>query len=155
MNEPLPIMLSGYGSEVKNTYARIKGPIYTSIPWAMLTPHEAQAQRNHSQTLQRLAERGGLAPCEAVAILEDRPWRQMKLQQAYADLAAHVAAFSRPPDVDLLAKAIAAYADHMESESYGVVDDDHTSGRLDGYRDVSERLREILSENASTDAAST
>lgn len=44
-----------------------------SIPWDMLQPHEAQAIRNHgSQTLARLAERGGLAPMEAICILTDR-----------------------------------------------------------------------------------
>lgn len=52
------------------------------IPWVVIAPHERQAQANHSQTLQRLAERGGLAPCEAVAVLEDRPWREMKQQDA-------------------------------------------------------------------------
>lgn len=45
-----------------------------SIPWAMIAPHEAQAQANHSQTLERLAERGGLCPSEAVAVLQGREW---------------------------------------------------------------------------------
>lgn len=49
------------------------GPM--GIPWAMIAPHEAQAQRNHDQTLQRLYERGGLCACEACAVLEDRAWR--------------------------------------------------------------------------------
>ena len=47
------------------------------IPWDVITPHEQQAQRNHDQTLKQLAKRGGLSPSEAVAILEDRPWRLM------------------------------------------------------------------------------
>lgn len=41
----------------------------------MITPHEDQAQRNHSQTLKRLAERGGLCPEEMLAVLEDRDYR--------------------------------------------------------------------------------
>lgn len=45
-----------------------------SIPWAMIEPHEAQAKRNHSQTLQRLNERGGCAPNEIYAIMHDRDW---------------------------------------------------------------------------------
>jgi hypothetical protein len=49
-----------------------------TLPWALIAPHEAQAKVNHSQTLKRLAERGGLAPCEAVAVLEDRPWVPMR-----------------------------------------------------------------------------
>lgn len=46
------------------------------ILWAMIAPHEAQAQRNHYQTLRRLHARGGLSWCEALAVLEDRPWRE-------------------------------------------------------------------------------
>jgi hypothetical protein len=49
----------------------------SSIPWAVIAPHEEQARRNHGQTLQRLAERGGLSPAEAVAVLTDQPWRSM------------------------------------------------------------------------------
>lgn len=48
------------------------------IPWSLLTPHEAQALQNHDQTLEELAKRGGLAPCEAVAVIEDREWSPMK-----------------------------------------------------------------------------
>ena len=46
-----------------------------AIPWEIIASHEAQAHRNHGQTLQRLAERGGLSPCEAVAIIEDKDYR--------------------------------------------------------------------------------
>jgi len=43
------------------------------FPWDIILPHEAQAQKNHGgQTLQQLAERGGLNVCEVVAVLEDR-----------------------------------------------------------------------------------
>lgn len=46
-----------------------------SIPWRMILPHEAQAQANHSgQTLERLAERGGLSPEETLAVLDDVPF---------------------------------------------------------------------------------
>jgi hypothetical protein len=40
------------------------------IPWAMLAPHEGQALRNHGQTLDQLAGRGGLAVNEIVAIIQ-------------------------------------------------------------------------------------
>lgn len=54
--------------------ATIKFPIMHSamIPWEVLEPHEQQAIINHGQTLQRLAERGGLSWGEAAAILDDR-----------------------------------------------------------------------------------
>lgn len=35
-----------------------------SVPWAFAETFRKQAQRNHSQTLERLAERGGLSPDE-------------------------------------------------------------------------------------------
>lgn len=47
----------------------------SGIPWKMIACHERQAARNHGQTLQRLHDRGGLSWCEALAILQDRPWR--------------------------------------------------------------------------------
>jgi hypothetical protein len=49
-----------------------------TIPWALIAPHERQALQNHgNQSLEKLASRGGLGCCEAVAILEDRQWRAM------------------------------------------------------------------------------
>jgi hypothetical protein len=47
-----------------------------SLPLEMLAGHAAQIEANHHQSLERLAQRGGLDWCEALAILEDRPWRQ-------------------------------------------------------------------------------
>lgn len=44
------------------------------IPWKIIAPHEAQAQKNHQQSLARLAERGGLDPNEALCIILDKPW---------------------------------------------------------------------------------
>lgn len=51
----------------------IMGSILMSeIPFAMISPHEAQAQANHGQTLTRLADRGGLSPSEALSILDNK-----------------------------------------------------------------------------------
>ncbi len=52
-------------------------PELLPIPWTVMDPHEPQAMANHSQTLLRLAERGGLDPAEAVAVLEDRRYHHM------------------------------------------------------------------------------
>lgn len=90
-----PIMFPGYRSELYDALRKIKGPIYSSIPWAMIAAHERQAQHNHSQTVSRLAERGGLSACEAVAVLQDRDYRRMTDQSAYATLAELVAAWNR------------------------------------------------------------
>ena len=41
-----------------------------AIPWSMLEPHVEQIKYNHDQTLECLAERGGLSPYEAVCAIE-------------------------------------------------------------------------------------
>lgn len=51
------------------------------IPWTLL--NERRAEINHSQTLERLAQRGGLAPCEVAAIILDREWVRMGDQEAW------------------------------------------------------------------------
>lgn len=48
--------------------------LLSEIPFAMLVPHERQALSNHGQTLERLAQRGGLGVSEAIDILEGRRW---------------------------------------------------------------------------------
>lgn len=52
--------------------------LMSEIPFAMIEPHEAQALRNHGQTLERLAQRGGLAASEAVAIMKGLRWGAVK-----------------------------------------------------------------------------
>jgi hypothetical protein len=48
-----------------------------TIPWDLIAPHERQAKKNHSQSLERLNERGGLSIHELYAVLNDLPWRQV------------------------------------------------------------------------------
>lgn len=45
------------------------------IPMAALLPHEKQAIKNHGQSLERLAQRGGINVSEAVAIIEGVCWK--------------------------------------------------------------------------------
>jgi len=83
-----PIMLEGYGEGSR-----------TGIPWAVIEGHERQAQENHGrQSLAHLASRGGLSPCEAVAVLEDRRWQRMTEADALAQLTALVAAHESDND---------------------------------------------------------
>ncbi len=51
----------------------MRGP---GVPWSLIAPYEAQAQRNHSQTLKRLAERGGLSICEAMAVMSSAEYEK-------------------------------------------------------------------------------
>lgn len=43
------------------------------IPWRVIALHENSARRNHGQSLERLQQRGGLTPREALAVLMDAP----------------------------------------------------------------------------------
>ena len=47
------------------------------VPWNLVAAHEDQAITNHGQTVQRLAERGGMSPLELVAVLTDRCWSKL------------------------------------------------------------------------------
>lgn len=51
------------------------------IPWRVIAPHEEQAQRNHSQSLKRLAERGGLCWSEAWGVLTGVGWSRLPRNQ--------------------------------------------------------------------------
>jgi len=53
------------------------------VPLAIVLQHERQAKKNHSQTVQRLAERGGLSASELAAVLDDRDWRAMPEHEAW------------------------------------------------------------------------
>lgn len=67
MNERMfPVLDGGHHAE----YRRLGMP--REVPWRLLAPHEEQAKRNHNQTLERLAERGGLGPVEMRAIVEGK-----------------------------------------------------------------------------------
>jgi len=47
-----------------------------SIPWEAISADEQQARTNHGQSLDALAQRGGLSPYELLAVLFDHPfWR--------------------------------------------------------------------------------
>lgn len=50
-----------------------------SVPWELVSGHEAQAVTNHGQSLETLARRGGLHPVELYLVCHDKPlrdWRQ-------------------------------------------------------------------------------
>lgn len=58
----------------------IRGQSFAPVSWALMARHEVTAQRNHDgQTLERLAQRGGLDPCEALAVVLDLPWEAVRL----------------------------------------------------------------------------
>lgn len=48
------------------------------VPWDFVADHRERCLKNHGQTPERLAERGGLAPCEMVAVILERRWTNME-----------------------------------------------------------------------------
>lgn len=40
------------------------------VPWSLLAPHEENARHVHDQTLERLAERGGMGVSEIVQVVD-------------------------------------------------------------------------------------
>lgn len=53
---------------------RTKTAYPCGFPHALIEPHDEQAQKNHSQTLERLSQRGGLSPLEIWCIVHDKRW---------------------------------------------------------------------------------
>ena len=53
-----------------------------TIPWKSIAPHEKQALINHGQSLEKLASRGGLSWCEALAVLQDSKFIEMPEEEA-------------------------------------------------------------------------
>lgn len=72
-------------------YRKIGMPRF--VPWDFLEPHAEWAKINHDQTLERLAERGGLGADEMLAIVEHRKWRRMTVEEQYAGLTAALLAY--------------------------------------------------------------
>lgn len=61
---------------------------HLAIPFYVL--NEQRAQTNHGQSLERLADRGGLGPFEALAIMEDRKLTFMKDELAIKAILANL-----------------------------------------------------------------
>ncbi len=83
MTATFPIMDPFHYRQARRNDPTLPAPI-VSIPLAMIVPHERQARRNHNQTLDRLAPRGGLSALEAVFVLADADWRPTGLTEAEA-----------------------------------------------------------------------
>lgn len=52
-----------------------------SVPWDAVEPHRKQAEKNHFQTLERLAGRSRLSWKELYYVLTDRPFQQVKYER--------------------------------------------------------------------------
>lgn len=64
----------------------LSGQLLRSMPLEMLVEHEKRAILNHGQSLKQLRERGGLAPVEALAILQNKGWDKLDPKTAEQEL---------------------------------------------------------------------
>lgn len=72
-----------------------------SIDYQLVEDHGGQAQRNHYQSVERLAQRGGLSWCELHAVLHDRAYQKMDQNTAIIECRAlearYLAVVDAPP----------------------------------------------------------
>lgn len=76
-------ILRPYGYREDREWSRRSWPV--SVPWSLLEPHRLQAEKNHGQSIERLAERGGLSPQEMWCVLNDFDlgrWKEVTLEAA-------------------------------------------------------------------------
>lgn len=52
------------------------------VPFSAIAPHAKQAYINHGQTLERLAERGGLSYAEFWFVMQDEDWDDRMIEYA-------------------------------------------------------------------------
>lgn len=79
-------------SELRRRFPILDGP---SVPWEYMEPHEAMAKKNHGQTLEQLAKRGGLGCAEAEMCAtgchaHGVDWDQQQLKGEWLARAEHV-----------------------------------------------------------------
>ena len=64
-----------------------------TVPLALVQAHARQAEANHYQSVERLAQRGGLSWAELAAVLDDRPFAKMTNDEAHEAVMRHVICF--------------------------------------------------------------
>lgn len=86
MRDYFPVLWTCHSKECAE-WTRLGCP--KSIPIELVEAHEAQVWKNHHQSSETLAERGGLDPKELLAVLTDRDYRKvmaMPMQDAIVGL---------------------------------------------------------------------
>lgn len=72
------------GVEKRKTFP-ILGGQGAKVDFQLVADHGKQAKTNHYQTVERLAERGGLSWCELFAVLNNRKWQKMDENDAIVE----------------------------------------------------------------------
>jgi hypothetical protein len=87
--------------EARRSFPILKGE-GAKIDYQLVSDHAEQVRSNHYQSVERLAERGGLSWCELYAVLHNRKWEKIDNNEAMiacrALEARYLAALSSRPD---------------------------------------------------------
>lgn len=78
MSEPMIVRYPILQGQTEEAYKAERAgiPYPRSVSWSLVQGHAAQAYWNHGQTLERLAERGGLCPLELWCVVHDKKWKE-------------------------------------------------------------------------------
>lgn len=126
-----------YGYTKAEIESREKGPL--SVPWRLLQPHERQALINHDQTLERLAQRGGLSLDEIVAVIRHRRHQRMDEDKAREAVLGYIDELKQIGEAQEKVRAADRIARIVEVPSYS-----------DGLRKAADLLeQEILADRPS------
>lgn len=131
-----------------------------SVPWDFVARHDQQCRRNHDQTAERLAERGGLGVLEMCAVVLGKRYREVKellltelgalpmLQKLLEEYAAEMGAPPPVTDADHWAKR--ASEEFVRARDLAFTDQhaaQRHAGMLDAFREVEAHYRKAASTN--------
>jgi hypothetical protein len=95
-----------------------------SIPWRFIEPHGRQVKRNHYQTLEQLAERGGLSHGEIYMVMTDQDWKTGLSKESYQQIElkgkqmVNNLTSAEAEIADLQSRLLAAEAERDEANSF-------------------------------------
>lgn len=92
MRDTFPILPPSPSDVTRLVAAGIAQP--KGVPWDMLAPHAERMAKNHGgQSMETIADRGGLDAGELVAVLRDWSFQLMKVEASYLQLNAELQAW--------------------------------------------------------------
>lgn len=120
MSKKFPVMLNYYE---RKELSHLACP--TSVPWAFVEQFEHTVKYFHDQTLERLAQRGGLGPCELMAAITNRKaWWKEPEEKAVVALKTAVDEFNKRIEKTELKRCVVSF----RKQVLALIDDWERSG---------------------------
>jgi hypothetical protein len=116
-----------------------------SVPWGVMLPHDRQCQSNHGgQTLQRLAERGGLGASEAWCVVNAIAWWDGEKRWGHDEMKRLWHAFAEKANLAVLRSWSQTAADALAAACAVEV----RAGRIPDRSPVADALRDYQDERS-------